>query len=267
MIKRLTNSWTVHHVKRWAPYMRPSSLVRSWDAQLNYGRGGVRRPGVIPLRMRRPIKGTVYVRRYGDDLETLAEVCISQIYENACSRLGRCETVIDLGANAGFAARYFAARFPGCRLVCVEPDTDNFNLLELNLAQLAREGRCRLLRNGVWGHHATLFVSAPLHGDLFHAIRTSEGGEGLQTVEAVTVPELIEFSGFGRVDLMKVDVEGAEVVLFEGDTDWLDRVGLLAIEFHENSRQISGFDDQMRRYGFQIDDSHAHTVLAWKIPA
>jgi hypothetical protein len=37
---------------------------------------------------------------------------------------------------------------------------------------------------------------------------------------------------------------------------------MIAIEFHGDSRERSGFGTIMERYGFQIDDSNPHTVIA-----
>ena len=74
--------------------------------------------------------------------------------------------------------------------------------------------------------------------------------------------EVLARSGFPYADLLKVDIEGAEVELFRGDLTWLDRTNAIAIEFHQDSRRESRFDAIMQEHGFDIDDSHRHTVLA-----
>jgi methyltransferase FkbM-like protein len=74
--------------------------------------------------------------------------------------------------------------------------------------------------------------------------------------------DLVAVSGFTTVDILKVDIEGAEVQLFSGNLDWLERVRALLIEFHDESRQESDFDAIMRRYHFRIREETRHTVLA-----
>jgi hypothetical protein len=69
-------------------------------------------------------------------------------------------------------------------------------------------------------------------------------------------------SGFQEVDLLKVDIEGAEVQLLQGDLSWLDHVRVVAIEFHGDSRKESGFDEIMK--GRRIIDDSSHTTLAIK---
>lgn len=53
------------------------------------------------------------------------------------------------------------------------------------------------------------------------------------SVLAITVPDLLAEHDIEYVDVFKIDIEGAEKELFEGDTGWLDRVGAVAIELHD----------------------------------
>ncbi len=55
-----------------------------------------------------------------------------------------------------------------------------------------------------------------------------------ETVEAFTIPELIQSAGGGPIDILKLDIEGAEKVLFgPGCEDWLDSVRVIMIEMHD----------------------------------
>jgi hypothetical protein len=76
------------------------------------------------------------------------------------------------------------------------------------------------------------------------------------------IQKIINNSGFTKVDLLKVDIEGAEVELFKGNVSWLGCVNSIAIEFHGDSRKQCRFDEIMRNYQFQIYDQDSHTVLA-----
>jgi hypothetical protein len=50
--------------------------------------------------------------------------------------------------------------------------------------------------------------------------------------------------------------------MFHGETDWLEGVRTLAIEFQEGSRAKSAFDRIMVRHGFSVRESGGHTVIA-----
>jgi hypothetical protein len=81
-------------------------------------------------------------------------------------------------------------------------------------------------------------------------------------IKGLTIEKIIELSGFKNIDLLKVDIEGAETELFKGDLTWLLRIGSIAIEFHGDSRQRAKFDAIIQENRFRIYDSHRHTLLA-----
>jgi FkbM family methyltransferase len=221
--------------------------------------------------MHRPIEGDIWLRELGSDSTTFLEVVVLQVYGVITERLKTCEYVIDLGANIGLASRYFACTYPQCRIFAVEPDASNFAQLTRNLRPLLRSGRCVLERAAVWESNSILAVAPAPGGDGFDAIRVSRteslGTEQSATrtkqcVTGISMNEVLARSGFPYADLLKVDIEGAEVELFRGDLTWLGRTNAIAIEFHQDSRRESRFDSIMEEHGFDIDDSHRHTVLA-----
>jgi hypothetical protein len=81
-------------------------------------------------------------------------------------------------------------------------------------------------------------------------------------VEAVTMQDILSREHVKRVDLLKIDIEGAGVELFPGDVSWLDNVHAIAVEFHGDSRQQSQFDEIIARYGFRVAESGDHTTVA-----
>jgi hypothetical protein len=96
----------------------------------------------------------------------------------------------------------------------------------------------------------------------FDSIRVSESQAGVNSFDGLMLKESITEAGFPRVDLLKIDIEGAETELFKHSKEWIESVGAIAIEFHGNNRKASGFDTVMRQRGFFVDDSHEHTTVA-----
>jgi len=86
--------------------------------------------------------------------------------------------------------------------------------------------------------------------------------EDAPLVPGMTIHHIMEMAGFESIDVLKVDVEGAEVEIFKGNTDWLNRVGWLVIEFHDGSRKESNFDTLLSERGWKILDESSHTVVA-----
>jgi FkbM family methyltransferase len=63
---------------------------------------------------------------------------------------------IDCGANVGYSSAYFLSRFPDCRVIAVEPDPDNFAMLEQNLR--AYDRRVTLVRARIWPQDVPLSI-------------------------------------------------------------------------------------------------------------
>ncbi len=266
MLYNPLKSWTLRFLLDHWKLMSLGSAIRYRNFIVATSEVRNRARPMLMLRMRQPINGDIWLRRKGSDTENFQEIVIKRVYNAVTDRIQNCKYVIDLGANIGLATRLFAARYPSCRILAVEPHLENYELLEKNVTELAKAGRCRTVRAAVWDRKSRLAVAAPPEGeDRYFAMFVQETlDEGMQEVEAVTMNELIEQSRFPVVDILKVDIEGAEVNLFRGDLSWLSQVHTIAIEFHGDSRERSGFDAIMEHHAFQIENSMHHTIIAVK---
>ncbi len=152
---------------------------------------------------------------------------------------GTVRTIIDAGANIGLASLYFAQAFPSARILAVEPDLDNFEILVHNVRSLKDRVEC--VRAAFWPVDEPLQMDRePFRGgrEWARTVRRlaepAEGG-GVVTVPVVTPPGAVARLGGGPVDLLKMDIEGAEAEFF-ADVDrcrnLLTRTRAIAIEVH-----------------------------------
>ncbi len=170
------------------------------------------------------------------------------------------ELIVDCGANVGYSSAYFLSRFPRCRLIAVEPDGSNFEILEKNLRPFA--GRVTALRAGVWPRRAGLRISEEKFGDgreWSYTVRETRPGESRQ-LDGIDIASLLRTSGFERISILKIDVEGAEKWIFaENFEDWLDKVDVLVIELHgQDCSDV--FHRAIGRYGFELSTCDELTV-------
>ena len=260
------NSWTVNFWREWSPYLSPLSVLR-WR---NYQLHETAQPtgtGELTLTLKSPFHSTVSLRKFSSDIATFEEVAIHQVYQDVLRFVPDCKTVIDLGANIGLTSLYLTHHFPACRVLAVEPDPDNFRLLSKNLGSLIAKGTCQAIQAAVWSEEKSLVISDTAEqGE--HWMRqvgvASNCNDSRPTVQGLTMQSLLAHSGFAEVDLLKVDIEGAEVELFQGDLSWMKQIRALAIEFHDDTRTRSNFDTHLQAYGFRIADANPHTVVAVK---
>jgi FkbM family methyltransferase len=207
------------------------------------------------------------MRPVSNDIYTFNEVFAEEVYGLIRRRLPDIRTVIDLGANIGLSSIYFLAHYPAARALAVEPDPQNYILLTENLASYVTQKRATVVQGALWASDGPVIFerpSAPGHVNQGAVVGPVAGDASDRqfVVPGWTMPTLMTRAGFDRVDLLKVDIEGGEEHLFTGDASWLDRVGCLAVEFHNETRQKSRFDDRVREFGFTVEDANAHTVVA-----
>lgn len=258
--------WSVSFVIEWWPRMTLRSVMRFREYSIRSAREECSEGNLLKLVMRHPLYGEVLLRERGSDILTFTEVIQQEVYKEVVTVVPDCHTVVDLGANIGLASRYFADHYPDCKILAVEPNPSTSEVLLLNVERLVANGRCRILQAAVWGSEKTLTgaaVNEPDHFSAF-AVRETAAASDEESIAGWPMRKIIAHSGFERVDLLKVDIEGTEVELFKGNVDWLHQVRTIAIEFHDNSREECKFDDLMKEYGFRVIDSGSHTVLALK---
>ena len=150
------------------------------------------------------------------------------------------------------------------RIVAVEPDPENFAMLRRNLALYGT--RVNLIRAGVWSHATRLALSENRYRDgreWSRQVRLVEPGDKVE-IEGVDIGTLLASSGQDRISILKVDVEGAETIIFsENYQSWLDKVDAIAIELHDDSVFGKGrevFFTAIEGRGFHVSRSGELTV-------
>src|SRR5215212_6695567 len=81
------------------------------------------------------------------DLLVLEQVFLDREYHVEPIAAESIEYIVDLGSNIGVTAMLWAQRYPRARMALVEPDPDNFALLQINTA--AFRDRCLLINAAV----------------------------------------------------------------------------------------------------------------------
>src|SRR5690348_6275188 len=253
-------SWTLDFLRENQPLMSLPSVWRYRDLVLRMSANATRPDAMVRLQLKFPFVVEVFIREFGTDLTILQEVLFKQVYGDLAKCLTKKpDTIIDLGANIGMATLYLANQFPKSRILAVEPEAANFEMLNRNLQSLIRAGRSVTMRAAVWSEDGEVDLGSAGEGG-FWGFYAKPGGNSLSAVPARSRNSLVRESGFETVDLVKIDVEGGEAHMFQGDLGWLDRVRAISIEFHGESRRASNFDEILT--SFEISDLNPHTTLA-----
>ncbi len=169
----------------------------------------------------------VEMRARTSDTEVFRKVFLNREYEIAS--FAPVQFIFDAGANIGLAAIDFANRFPMAKIIAIEPEASNFAMLQRNTRHYPN---IIPIMAGLWPTSTYLHVRDPGYGKW--GFMTEETNQQENTVKTVTLNELVSNSGFRDIDILKIDIEGAEKEVFERNyQDWIGRVGLFVIELHD----------------------------------
>lgn len=157
-------------------------------------------------------------------------------------------TIIDGGSNIGLSIVYFKQLFPEARIVGFEPDPEVFSVLESNIHAL-KLADVQLVNAAIWTNEEeiTFFAEGADAGRLAHPV----GGKAEQTVRATRLDKYLS----GPVDLLKLDIEGAEVDVLRDISDQLENVQRIFVEFHSFVDQPQRLDELtaiLRKAGFRF---------------
>jgi len=195
------------------------------------------------------VQSLLHLRNDTSDIAAFYQIFNRRDYDISFPFIPR--TIVDLGGNIGLSSVFFKSRFPDAKIIVVEPDRENFSVLKKNL-QSYEDIIC--INSAIWNKRTRLALN---RNNLDHwSIYVSETESNtFDTIEALTMADMMTKHGLDRIDFLKVDIEGAELELFEnGFEDWLPKVRLLAIELHEHTRPgcCKSFFSALSRYQFKI---------------
>jgi FkbM family methyltransferase len=177
-------------------------------------------------------KGVLYLRPGTTDIDVYREIFVDQ--EHVIELPQSPETIIDAGANIGLSAVDFALRYPQARIIAIEPEMENFQLLRKNIASFQN---IIPLQAALWSQETTLALVDPGAGAWgFQTVATAPAAERIQTVRAITIEAIKATFQITRIDLLKLDIEGAEKEVFENSSSWLPAVRALILELHDEIR-------------------------------
>lgn len=191
----------------------------------------------------------VALRRGSSDLMVFDTIFVEREY-SCLDQLGEVRTIVDAGGNCGYSSAYLLSRFPHARVIAVEPDPANFALMSANLAPWGARAVC--VEAALWSHNTVLeFEDDSTGAGNEWGRRTSEGtGNGSVSVTAIDMPTLMQTHGLDRIDLLKVDIEGAETQLFASNPPWLEAVGNIVMELHGPDCE-QAVDQAMAQYAYR----------------
>ena len=189
--------------------------------------------------------------------ESIDPVTMQQIFQNGDYVLNiknfNPKLILDCGGNIGCAAVFFANVYPHAQIYSIEPEKLNFKILSLNTIFY---DNVHQINSAIWDKESftKVVVGIPNRYSAYMTVETTS--DDPQAFKTITVSKILAASGFDEIDLLKIDIEGAEKEVFSApDVDeWLSKVKVLVIELHDRMKKgcSRAFFTAMSRYDWHF---------------
>jgi FkbM family methyltransferase len=147
----------------------------------------------------------------------------------------RVRTILDAGANIGDETVRFLWHHPEAEIVAIEASFGNASLLRLNTTG---DDRVRILDGAFWPTDAHLEL---VDGQGMESFSVREVPEPTpDSLQAWSPIKVMEKFNWRSIDILKLDIEGAEYELFSRCADsWIDRVKVIIVEVNDHERALT----------------------------
>lgn len=202
---------------------------------------------------RRDCKFPFLLRVPSSDVPTYEQIFVRRDYDFSVAV--QPEVIIDAGANVGVASIYFANKFPDATIIAIEPEQSNYELLKKNTAPYPHVVP---VQGALWNKNEEVIVIDPGLGNwgfmtvIKHLSRDPRSNT-CHAVMGVTIDKLMADYNLSKIDILKVDIEGAEKEVFSDTSPWIDAVESIVIELHDRLKAgcnssfyggLDGFDSE-----------------------
>jgi FkbM family methyltransferase len=168
--------------------------------------------------------------------------------------------IVDAGANIGLASVFYANKYPAAKIIAVEPEPLNFEVLLKNTNYYSN---IIPVHAALWSENEDLSIFDSGSGETAFQIRTwdktTQRGSR-RRVSGLTLTKLMKEFDLDYIDLLKVDIEGSEKEVFEHSSSWIGRVGIIAIELHDWLRSGCSLSVQTGAKGFEMAGQKGETT-------
>lgn len=196
------------------------------------------------------------IRIPSSDVAVCHQVFIEKEYDFQADKIPL--SIVDAGANIGLASIYFANKYPSATIIAIEPELLNYQLLQQNSSYYSN---IKAVNAALWNANGEIRLVDPGRGKwgyITKLIGSEDCSErkSMQAVRAVTIDSVIESYDLIEVDILKIDIEGAEKEVFNHSLPWIDKINFIIIEVHEHFKEgcydsvyngTRGFDVQWRQ--------------------
>ncbi len=182
---------------------------------------------------REGIKHPFHLRMPSSDVPTFHQIFIDEEYDFDVEN--EPEVIVDAGANIGLTSIYFANKYPNAKIIAIEPEASNFEMLVKNTKKYEA---IIPVQAALWNQNGKINLVDPGLGNwgfmtLDAADSTEEDFDVCHAVDAITVDKILDMYELSKINILKIDIEGSEKEVMADSAPWIEKVDALIVELHE----------------------------------
>ncbi len=144
--------------------------------------------------------------------------------------------ILDIGSNIGIETIRFRKLFPYAKIISIEANKGNYEILKKNVKD---DKNISTLNIAIWNEKTRLklkkFSKVNSESFSYEKFNSTERNEVHEIVEADTIQSVCNNFSISDIDILKIDVEGAEEFIFDSSCDlWISKVNVIIIECDKN---------------------------------
>ena len=181
--------------------------------------------------------------------------------ENFNQRKDYLLNIIDAGSNIGLTTLFFLDYFKKANIVCVEPEKENFKILEYNLNN-NNENNIVKINGAVWSSNTKIKIINDFKDKKDWSFRVEETDD-LNGIKAFSINKIIKDNNFRYLDILKIDIEGAEKEVFNpeiSDLSFLRITRCIVMEIHDYFDCRKNIYSILDEYGFSYFNKGELTI-------
>lgn len=199
----------------------------------------------------------LYLRNNTSDIPTFFQIFYELDYD---IQIKNPKIIVDCGANIGLSSVFFKKKFPNSKIIAIEPEESNYELLLKNIE--GYDNICPLKR-AVWNKNGYLTINNIGLGNWGFIVK-EENLENNNTIKAVSIKGLMNIFDIDYIDILKLDIEGSEKEVFEINfQEWMPFVKCIIVELHDRFKKgcTESFNNAIGNYKYDILQRGENIVL------
>jgi FkbM family methyltransferase len=172
----------------------------------------------------------LYLRTWSPDFAVTVSIIFDA--EFGSIRCAQPRVIVDAGAYIGVSSVWFARRYPEAKIIAMEPDEENYALLLKNTREYKN---IHPLKAALWKANCTRALLDRHTGPWGYTISETRNATSStdKDVQCLTLGSLMKRYDVDHIDLLKLDIEGAEKEIFPSSATWIDKVDIITVELHD----------------------------------